>query len=185
MRSPHGVALAHANLGMLALEEGDGNGAIRAARASLEVLGGSANDILRGLVENVLAEGHLLAGAPDEAGKCFEKVLGEFSASTHPLALATALRGRGRVAATRGKFDEAAECFGRAIVAFKQLNRTQEKARTMLDEARLALWRNDRASARARAEAALERFTAIRAELDTERARRFLAELEVETCGDQ
>jgi adenylate cyclase len=181
----HGVALAHANLGMLALEEGDGDSAIGAARASLEVLGGSANDILRGLVENVLAEGHLLAGAPDEAEKCFEKVLGEFSASTHPLAVATALRGRGRVAATRGQFDEAAECFARAIVAFKQLNRTQEKARTMLDEARLALWRNDRASARARAEAALERFTAIRAELDTERARRFLAELEVETCGDQ
>jgi class 3 adenylate cyclase/tetratricopeptide (TPR) repeat protein len=173
----HGVALAHANLGMLALEEGDGASAITAARASLEALSGAANDILRGLVENVLAEGHLLADAREEAEKCFEKVLREFSASTHPLAVATAVRGRGRVAAARGAFAEAADSFSRAITAFEQLNRTQEKARTMLDEARLALCRNDIANARARAEAALDRFTAIRAELDAERTRRFLAEL--------
>jgi adenylate cyclase len=174
----HGVALAHANLGMLALEEGDGLSAIDAARASLEALSGSANDILRGLVENVLAEGHLLAGAVDQAEQCFQKVLGEFSASTHPLALATALRGCGRVATARGAWDEARALFARAIAAFEQLKRTQEKARTMLDEARLERLQNNCAAARARATTALERFTAIRAELDAERARRFLADFE-------
>jgi hypothetical protein len=55
----------------------------------------------------------------------------------------------------------------------------------MLDEARLALRRNDREMARARAGSALERFSAIRAELDAERARRFLAELEVQACAKQ
>jgi hypothetical protein len=39
--------------------------------------------------------------------------------------------------------------------------------------------------ARARAGSALERFSAIRAELDAERARRFLAELEVQACAKQ
>jgi tetratricopeptide (TPR) repeat protein len=181
----HGVALAHANLGMLALEEGDGESAVMSARASLDALSGSANDILRGLVETVLAEGHLLAGALDDAESCFAKVLAEFNASTHPLAVATAVRGRGRIAAHRGVFELAAEFFTQAIASFEQLQRTQEKARTMLDEARLALRRNDREMARARAGSALERFSAIRAELDAERARRFLAELEVQACAKQ
>jgi tetratricopeptide (TPR) repeat protein len=173
----HGVALAHANLGILALDENDGSAAVAAARASLQTLSGSANDILRGLVETVLADGLLLAGEIDEAHRCFSKVLAEFSHTTHPLAVAMAVRGCARVAAKRGEFDAAQDLFTRAITQFKQLNRTQEKARTMLDEARLLMNRNDRQAARERAITALERFAAIRAELDAERARAFLAEL--------
>jgi hypothetical protein len=82
------------------------------------------------------------------------------------------------VATARGAWDEARALFARAIAAFEQLKRTQEKARTMLDEARLERLQNNCAAARARATTALERFTAIRAELDAERARRFLADFE-------
>jgi two-component system NtrC family sensor kinase len=174
----HGVALAHANLGILALDENDGTSAIAAARASLNALSGSANDILRGLVEAVLGDGLLLAGAVDEAQRCFSKLLTEFSDSSHPLAVATALRGCARVAAKQGDFDTAQQFFTRAITQFEHLNRTQEKARTMLDEARLLMSRKDWDAARHRALAALERFTAIRAEVDAERARHFLAELD-------
>jgi tetratricopeptide (TPR) repeat protein len=178
----HGVALGHANLGILALEENDGESAIIAARAALNALSGSANDILRGLVETVLGDGHLLAGEIDAAQSWFDKVLAEFSECSHPLAVAGALRGSGRVAAKRGQIEAAQKFFTRAITCFEKLNRTQEKARTMLDEARLLSSANRFEAARSRATAALERFTAMRAELDLERARDFLAQLELQAC---
>jgi hypothetical protein len=52
----------------------------------------------------------------------------------------------------------------------------------MLDEARLLSSASRFEAARGRATAALERFTAMRAELDLERARNFLAQLELQAC---
>lgn len=179
----HGVALAHANLGILALEENDGGSAIIAAKAALDALSGSANDILRGLVETVLGDGYLLAGELEAAQIWLDKVLAEFSECSHPLAVAGALRGSGRVAAKRGEIEAAQQLFTRAITCFEKLNRTHEKARTMLDEARLLSSANRVEAARTRATAALEKFTEMRAELDLERARNFLAELELQACG--
>ena len=178
----NGAALAHANVGILALEEEDGPGAIAPARAALDLLSGAANDILRGLVEAVLGDGHLLAGEIGEAEKWFGKVLAEFRDSTHPLAVATATRGLGRVAARRGESDIALRHFRQAIAGFERLKRSQEEARTVLEEARVLLSLGDAEGARSRACAALERFTAMRADRDAERARRCLREMEA--CAD-
>ena len=174
----NGAALAHANVGILALEEEDGPAAIAPARAALGLLSGAANDILRGLVEAVLGDGHLLAGEIDEAEKWFGKVLAEFLESTHPLAVATATRGLGRVAARRGEHGNALRYFRQAIAGFERLKRSQEEARTVLDEAQVLWSMRDADGARSRARAALERFTAMRADRDADRTRRLLSEIE-------
>ena len=179
----NGAALAYANLGILALDENDGRRAVAAARASMTTLSGSANDILSGLVQAVLGDGYLLAGEVDEAEACFARVLSDFNESTHPLAVATALRGRGRVAIYRGALTESAEYLRQAISGFQRLNRSQEEARTVLDQASLLSRLGEHEAAREHAFAALGRFMTIHAHRDAARARQLLAELEMRACA--
>lgn len=174
----NGAALAHANLGMLALEETDGASAVSAGHAALGVLAGAANHILRGLVEVILGDGHLLDGNPKEAEHFFRKVLSEFTRSNHPLAVASAERGLGRAALLQESWDEAEKMLSRAAEGFKRLQRSQEEARTHLDRAQAALGRGDVEAARQLTREALDRFEQIAARRDADRARRMLSELE-------
>lgn len=174
----HGTALAHANLGILALEENDGPAAVEAATTALGAIAGADNEILCGLVEAVLGDAHLLSGDLEKAQSWFDKVRAQFTELTHPLAIATATRGLGRVAAREGRLNEARDLLSSAAAAFRRLQRSQEEARTVLDEARVRFVTGESDKARQLAESALTRFEAIHAPLDAERTRQFLVEIE-------
>lgn len=173
----HGAALAQANLAILAMEQEDGPAAVASAEAALGTLGGSGNVLLRGLVQVVLGEARLAAGDVAGAEGAFDEVQRGYDEARHPLAVAGAWRGLGRVALARGAFGEALGRLERAMEAFERLKRAQEAARTALYRAE-ALWRSGE-TGRARAELgrARERFGAMRADRDAERADRLLREL--------
>ncbi|HEV8674892.1 MAG TPA: adenylate/guanylate cyclase domain-containing protein [Methylomirabilota bacterium] len=173
----HGAALAQANLAILAMEEDDGAGAVASAEAALETLGDSGNALLRGLILVVLGETRLACGETAAATALFERVRDEYDEARHPLALAGAWRGLGRVGLARGTPAEALPLLDRALEAFERLTRAQEAARTLLYRAE-ALWQlgqPDRACADL--EAALARFVAMRADRDVRRVERLLREL--------
>ncbi len=172
----HGIAIAHANLGMLALESGDAAGAVNAARASLEALGQAQNEVLRSLVLVVLGDGQRLCGRLDDAERTFADVFVNYA--NHPLAVATAHRGLGRIAVARGQCDMARRSFEEAMSSFAQLKRLQEQERTRLDLAALLGQAGDRAGARAQAEEALAALRAMDASHDAARAEALLRSLQ-------
>ncbi len=173
----HGAALANANLAILALEENDGREAVSSARAALELLEESANDLLRGLVEVVLGDGLVLCNETDDAAEHYQRVFTGFTEANHPLAIFSAKRGMARAAAARGDLENAEKLLSYAASGFQKLKRSQEEARTILEHARLKLRSGNTGEARRLAANALERFQEIRAGRDADRARQFLEEL--------
>ncbi len=164
----HAIAIAHANLGMLALETRDAQAAVRASRASLDALGSAQNEVLRALVLVVLGDGLRLCGDLDEAQRTFGDVLSRYA--NQPLAVATAHRGLGRIAAARRRDAEARSAFERAIAGFAGLKRSQEEQRTRLDFAELLAKSGDLAAAREQAGQALAALRAMDAQHDAARA---------------
>lgn len=172
-----GMVLAHANLAILAMEEGNGPHAVVAAQEALATLENSGNRLLHGLVFVVLGEAQVECGEAAGAQLIFQQVIEEFSETQHPLAVAGARRGLGRVALL--KKDHAAavvelEC---ASAIYERLNREQEATRTYLFCAEAYWGLGDGKRARAQLEEARKRLTRIRAVRDTERADRLLKEM--------
>ncbi|MET4698278.1 adenylate cyclase [Constrictibacter sp. MBR-5] len=164
----NGAALARANLAILALENGRPDEAIAEAGRSLALLDDLGTALLHALTRVVLGEGHLAAGAWDEAERVFRGVL---DSEPPPLAVAGAERGLGRIALARGDAGAARERLEIAFAAFGRLERKQEAARTLLDlaEARHRLGQID--EARDTVASAIEGFDRLGATADAARAR--------------
>jgi adenylate cyclase len=169
-----GAALAGANLAIMAMEQDDGASARGHAEAALGMLTDSGDAHLRGLILVVLGEAHLACGDPGAAEPVFDRVLREYDDTRHPLALAGAWRGRGRIALVGDAPAEALQALDRALETFERLQRAQEAARTTLFRAE-ALWRLGQPDqARATLEQALSRFAAMHADRDVRRVERLL-----------
>ena len=173
-----GVALAQINLAVAAMEKGDGPDAVVEAKAALQTLGNSENALLRGMSLVILGEGYLACEDVKSGAEIFNKVIQEYEKEHHPLAIAGAWRGLGRVALLGGELAGAIDKLNRALEDFTGLRREQEAARTALYRAE-ALWRlGDHDQAHSELQSAHKRFEAIGARLDAERAAQLLQELQ-------
>jgi hypothetical protein len=98
----------------------------------------------------------------------------------HPLALAGAQRGMGRIALLQGSDSEAFDQLSHAKEMFVQLKRTQEEARTSLHLAEALARLGDRTRACAELERAHQWFVSMHAKRDAERAEKLLQEFSSE-----
>ena len=178
----HGATLAQANLAILAVEEGDGPAAVGIAKKSLRTLSDSRNVFVRNLVQVVLGEAYLQCGDMKRAQEVFSRVMKEkeHCEGVHPLALAGAQRGMGRIALLQGSNSEAFSHLNHAKEIFVQFNRTQEEARTSLHLAEALARLGDRTRACAELERAHKWFISMHAKRDAERAERLLREFSSE-----
>ena len=101
----------------------------------------------------------------------------------HPLALAGAHRGMGRIALLQGSDSEAFNQLSHAKEIFVQLKRTQEEARTSLHLAEALARLGDRSRACAELERAHKWFVSMHAKRDAERAERLLQEFSSENSA--
>jgi class 3 adenylate cyclase/predicted ATPase len=171
-----GLTLAQANLAILAAEEGDGPAAVSVAEKCLRTLSESGNVLVRGLVQVVLGEAYLQCREMKSAQETFNRVMEEHCEEAHPLAVAGAQRGLGRVALTQGSNSEALGHLSRAKEIFVRLRRTQEEARTSLHLAEALARLGDRRRACTELEGARKCFVSMHAKRDVERAERLLQE---------
>src|SRR5262245_33577387 len=174
----HGATLAQANLAILAVEEGDGPEAVGVAEKSLRTLSDSGNVFVRDLVQVVLGEAYLQCGDRNKAKEVFSQVIEEkqHSERVHPLVLAGAQRGMGRIALLQGSDGEALNLLSHAKEIFVQFKRTQEEARTSLHLAEALVRLGDRTQACAELERAHKWFVSMHAKRDAERAEKLLQE---------
>ncbi len=174
-----GSAFAKANLAFLAREDEDFPGAITMAEASLALLSEPGNAVLRGQVQVVLGEARLECGDALGAQREFNRILQDYDEAQHPLAVAQAWRGLGRVALMMGAPDEALGILDRAFAGFGRLQRAQEAGRTALYRAIALRQLGETQRARSELERTREQFVSIRmrANRDAERAERLLREL--------
>lgn len=169
-----GTALSLTNLAILAIETGAFEDAVaKASQAKTELLR-SGNKVLLGLCAVVKGEALLEAGRSAEAAQEFGWVLGAFDASNHPLAIAGAERGMGRVALELQSASSAVAALERALALYTRLAREQEAARTELFLARACQLAGQAEAAQARLDNARRRFKAIGAIHDLDRADKFL-----------
>jgi tetratricopeptide (TPR) repeat protein len=171
-----GSTLAQANLAILAVEEGDGPSAVTIAEKSLRTLSESGNVFVRGLVQVVLGEAYLQCKDIKSAQDTFSQVMAEHREDVHPLAIAGAHRGMGRVALLQGSDGEALNHLSHAKDIFIQLKRTQEEARTSLHLAEALARLGDRSRACTELKDARKWFVSMHAKRDAERAERLLRE---------
>jgi adenylate cyclase len=178
----HGATLAEANLAILAVEEGDGPAAVGVAEKTLRTLSDSGNVFVRDLVQVVLGEAYLQCGDMNRAKDIFSRVMEEkeHCERVHPLALAGAQRGMGRIALLQGSDSEALNQLSHAKEIFVRLKRTQEEARTSLHLAEALARLGDRTRACAELEHAHKWFVSMHATRDAERAERLLQEFSSE-----
>lgn len=170
-----GIALANTNMAILAMEAGDGGAAVAAAKQALAALGAEGS-VLRLVTMGVLGEAHLLCNDVASARAVFDDVFGAPEEARHPLAMATAWRGLGRILLREAGPKAALAVLDRALAAFEQLKRAQEIGRTLLYRAE-ALWRDgDPAAAAAEVSRARALFESMAAAADIVRADRLLAE---------
>ena len=169
-----GTALALTNLAILAIETGAFEDAVEKASQAKAELVKSGNKVLLGLCAVVRGEALLEAGCRDDAAAEFGWVLGAFDASNHPLAIAGAERGMGRVALESRSPAKAIAALERALALYTRLAREQEAARTELYLARACQLAGLAADAQTRLENARRRFKAIGAIHDLDRAGKFL-----------
>ena len=168
-----GTALSLTNLAILSIETGAFEVAVeQASQAKAELLR-SGNKVLLGLCAVVKGEALLEAGRCDEAAQEFAWVLGAFDASNHPLAIAGAERGTGRVALELRSAPNAVAALERALALYTRLAREQEAARTELYLARACQRAGQATDARAWLDNARRRFKAIGAIHDLDRADKF------------
>jgi hypothetical protein len=132
--------------------------------------------LVRGLVQVVFGEAYLQCEDTKNAQDTFNRVMEEHCEEDHPLAVAGARRGLGRVALTQGSHDEAFGHLSKAKEIFVRLKRTQEEARTSLHLAEALARLGDRNRACTELEGARKRFVSMHAKRDAERAERLLQE---------
>ncbi len=173
-----GRALAQTNLALLAVERDDAGAAIERAEAALVGLDRAANQVLHSLATVVLGEAHLAAGDIRRAEAAFDTVLDAEREEAHPLAVAGAARGKGRVLLLAGAPLDARPYLDRALETYRQLQRVQEMARTLLHVAEAERQVGDVERARAEARAARQHFVGIGAQRDVVRAEELLAQID-------
>ena len=121
-----------------------------------------------------LGEGLLGDQNLKEARKEFESIQKEYNEKTHPLAIAGALRGLGRIALQEGDLGGAIFQLEKAAQFFGQLKRKQELARTVLYLAQALRQKGENKKASSKFEEALKAFHSFNAQKDLERALKFL-----------
>lgn len=127
-----GTALALTNLAILAIEQARAADGVDNASKAKSLLLASGNRMLLGLSSVVLGEAHLAAGATGPAAREFAWITQEYTAANHPLAIAGALRGSGRVALAQGEGAAAIAPLQAALALYERLAREQEAGRTEL-----------------------------------------------------
>lgn len=165
-----GEALALTNLSILGVETGQREEAIERGTRAVALLGRTGNRLLLALATNVLGEALLAARDARGAAENFEWVAGNFDADIHPLAVAGARRGLGRVALLDGRADDAIALLKSALDQFEALAREQEAARTQIYLAQAYAQSGDAERSRELRRSAISRFQAIGAKTDYERA---------------
>lgn len=165
-----GTALSLTNLAILAIETGAFETAVTRADEAKSQLLKSGNRVLLGLCAVVKGEALLDCGRPHEAKSEFLWVLEAYDDTNHPLAIAGAERGMGRVAIETGRGPDAQDALERALELYTRLAREQEAARTELYLARAYHLAGNRTAASTKLESARRRFKAIGAIHDLDRA---------------
>lgn len=165
-----GTALARTNLAVLAIERADFREAVDLAGEARSSLLGTGDRILLGLTTVILGEAQVSVGEAAGAAGHFSWVLREYDETSHPLAVAGALRGLGRVADLANDCDEAVRSLDLALALYNKLAREQEAARTQIHLARALAASSRRDEATRMAQAACERFRKIGAERDLSQA---------------
>lgn len=173
-----GTALARTNLAVLAIEKADFAEAVGLARDARQALLGTGDRILLGLTTVILGEALLSDGDAASAAGHFAWVLEEYDEASHPLAIAGAHRGHGRVALARQDFRPAREALDRALALYTRLAREQEAARTQVYLARALTTAGALDEARSVVAEACERFRNIGAERDLGEAAALAGEIE-------
>ena len=170
----HGAAMAKANLAFLAIEQGRPGDAVEAAESALEILR-DAGEWLKALIEVVLGEA--LIALPDltKAETIFNSIINQFNTDSHPLAVAGALRGLGRINIRFENWQAAENQIEQAIVLFEKLKRQQELGRTLLAKAELFAALNDLVKSKAELDSAKKIFTEIKAISDLKRTETILS----------
>jgi tetratricopeptide (TPR) repeat protein len=161
-----GLTLAQLNLALRAIEEGDLVGAITAAEASLAMLSHSGNAQLRGWVLAILGEARLECGDTLGAQREFDRIMQNYDEAHHPLAVAHAWRGLGRIALIQGRATDALGLLERSRTGFERLKRAQEAARTAPYQAIALRQLGDSQRAYTVLEQAREQFVAVRMRAD-------------------
>jgi len=165
-----GRATALINLAIVAIENGEPDAALSNADTACRILESSGNKVLLGLADVIKGEALIEAGRHAQALSVFDMVIAVHSETTHPLALAGAFRGIGRVRLHEGHLSEAAQALEQSLVLFERLRRVQEAARTQLYLACTLEQMGRSAEAEKRFEHARRRFLEIGAARDLERA---------------
>jgi tetratricopeptide (TPR) repeat protein len=165
-----GRATALMNLAIVAIENDDPTSAISIVETARGLLEASGNKALLGLANVIKGEALVEANLRDEAMAMFQQVIASYSETTHPLALAGAHRGAGRVQLVRGLYQDAIQAFERALVLYERLHRVQEAARTELCLAHALGQSHEWSRAKEHLEHARHSFVTIGAARDLERA---------------
>lgn len=167
-----GQALALTNLAILDIETGMfADAVVKSAKAS-DQFAKSGNRVLFGLSTVIMGEALIEQDRLGDARAAFETVLAAYDEITHPLAIAGSRRGLGRVALAEGTISDAIADLETAHVLYEKLAREQEAARTELHLARALSKAGRLADAHARLTNARQRFAAIGAINDLEKAER-------------
>ena len=177
-----GRSIALMNLAILAIESGDAPTAVRKAEKACALLEASGNRMLLGLARVIRGEALLESSRLSDAELLLDGVLKDYSETSHPLALAGAHRGLGRIRFAEQRHQCAIDNLSRALNLFDKLKRVQESGRTQvhLAAARGAL--GDEREARRLLADARRKFNDIGATQDLERCEALLAALPPEAA---
>ena len=165
-----GKALALTNLAILAIETGDAAAGIARASVAKELLAKSGNRVLLGLATVVKGEALIEMRRLLEADTEFQSVLAGYTVITHPLAMAGAHRGVGRVRFAEAKYADAIASLEMALELYERLARAQEAARTEVHLAEAQAGAGRISNASVHIENACRKFKEIGAERDLARA---------------
>jgi DNA-binding SARP family transcriptional activator len=161
-RDPYAAAVAHAYLGIVALEHGEVAKAIPALANAVAGLRGFGNLAPAARIQSYLAEAHRRAGDPDQARGLAVEVLALSRMLDTRTAGALAERALGRIAIDQGAVGEAETRLAAALEVFSSVPVPFEAARTHLDLVETAHWRDDAVSATAHLEQAAGGFARLR-----------------------
>lgn len=125
-----GRAIAKMNLAILDIECDRPTNAVQWAEAALTLLEPTANRVLIGLARVIRGEALIDMSRHADAKQAFLSVLTDYTEESHPLALAGARRGLGRIHVFEQDYAKAQEQLSAALTLFRRLKRVQEAART-------------------------------------------------------
>lgn len=179
----HIMALAQTNLAVLANEEENPGESIQYARQALDTLG-ETGTLLKALIKVILSEGLLKTENFEAAKSYLDEILKETNETQHPLAFAYAIRAAGKLRLQTNHIQEASSCYKQARELFLKLNRTQEYARTLLEEAKLLYTEKKLGEALSLSQDALTQFKNIHALKDIQRAEKFISECKAARVGN-